>query len=285
MGNDVYVCYDDNDQGIANSICNSLEGNGLDCWIKSRDVGGKRVVDEVMDAIKDSVLMVLVFSQNSNRSKFVNNEVDFAFSQGKPILVYKIDDSKIEGSLGFFINNRLVIDAPENSESDRNSLALKAKKIVDDNRPPFYKKYKIPIIVAIAIILIAAISIFAFHPFDGGNSGASDVQFSPGEVVIKVTDFHVDDVRNESSSWNYSYFVGGTITPDCSNSNCRIITDFYDKSGKLVDSSETLISDAQKISNGFVFGSAVSDTNSIKRVDVQLVDGNDIILAQCESQL
>ena len=52
-----------------------------------------------------------------------------------------------------------------------------------------------------------------------------------------------------------------------------------------MDSSETLISDAQKISNGFVFGSAVSDTNSIKRVDVQLVDGNDIILAQCESQL
>ena len=285
MGHDVYVCYDDNDQSIANKVCTNLESNGLDCWIKSRDVGAKRVVDEMMDAIRDSTLMVLVFSENSKQSKFVNTEVDFAFGEDKPILVYKIDDSKIDGSLGFFIRNRPVVDASDNPGGELDSLAVKAKKIADDNRIPFYKKYRIPIIAAVAIILIAAVGIFALQPFDGGNNVASDVQFNPGEITLKITDFHVDDVRKESTSWNYSYFVGGTVSPDPTGSNCKIVADFYDKSGKLVDTTETQFDDAQKFSSGFVFGSAVSDTNNIKRVDVQLIDGNSIILAQSESQL
>ena len=69
------------------------------------------------------------------------------------------------------------------------------------------------------------------------------------------------------------------------NEGYKIIADFYDKSGKLIDSSETNFDDAQKVSDGFIFGSAVSDKNNIKRVEVQLVNEKNIIIAQGDSTL
>jgi hypothetical protein len=45
------------------------------------------------------------------------------------------------------------------------------------------------------------------------------------------------------------------------------------------------LGDAQKIGSGFLFGSMVSDTNDITHVDVELLDGKNIVIAQGESQL
>ncbi len=285
MAHDVYLCYDEKDQKIANEICALLESNKMKCWIKSRDAGVKHIVDEIMESINESKLMVLIFSKNSKNSNFVNTEVDFAFSGKIPILIYKIDDSEIEGGLKLFLNNRPIIDSHKNYKDGFDKLVEDSSKIIKERKVPFYRKYKIPIIVAVVVILIAAAGIFVFHPFDGESDEASDVVINPGDITLKITDFTVEDVRKQSSSWNYSYFVEGTVTPEPANSNCRIIADFYDESGVLVDSTETLFKDAQKIGNGFVFGSATSDENNIKMVDVQIVDKNNVILAQSESQL
>lgn len=287
MGHDVYVCYDDKNHDIANKICNELENNRFKCWIKSRDVGVGNDIDEMVEAINQSTMMVLVFSENSKNSNFVNTEVDFAFKYKKPILVYNVDGTALDGGLELFIRNQPSIDAYPNPEEKFDVLTRDVSEIVRGNRPSFWKRHKVHIIIAVvAIILIAAIGIFMVNTSDVGNNGSSDVQINPGDIKIKVTDFHVDDVRKESSSWNYSYFVGGTISPEPGNpDNCRLIVDFYDKSGELVDSSETVLSDAQKVSSGYVLGSAVSDTNNIKRIDVQLVNSDNIILAQSESQL
>jgi len=285
MAHDVYLCYDENDQKIANEICTLLESNRMKCWIKSRDAGVKHMVDEIMESINESKLMVLIFSESSKNSNFVNTEVDFAFSGRIPILIYKIDDSAIEGGLELFLKNRPVIDSHEDPKGKFDKLVEDASKIVKENKPPFYITYKIPIIIAVAVILIAAVGVFVFHPFDGGTDEVSDVQIDPGNISLNITDFKVEDVRKQSSSWNYSYFVEGTVNPVPANSKCKIIADFYDESGTLVESTETLVSDAQKIGSGFVLGSATSDKNNIKLVDVQVVDANNIILAQSESRL
>ena len=286
MDHDVYVCYDDKNQDIANKICSRLEKKHYNCWLKSRDVGVGNAIDEMMDAINNSMLMVLVYSENSKNSNFVNTEVDFAFGENKPIIVYNIDGSNLDGALEFFLKNQPMIDAHPNPKDKFDELVDVVRQIIGPRRPPFWERYKIPIIIAIAIILIAVIGVFMFTSSDGGGNGSSDVQVNAGDIIINVTDFHVDDVRNESSSWNYSYFVGGTVSPEPGNpDDCRIIVDFYDNSGNLVDTSETVFSEAQTFSNGFIFGSTVSDTNNIKRVDVQLLNSDDMILAQCESQL
>ena len=80
MADEVYICYDERDLEMAKKVCDTLEDNGLDCWLKNRDTGAKHMVDEIMNAIKKSKVMVLLYSQNSKDSNFVNNEVDIAFA-------------------------------------------------------------------------------------------------------------------------------------------------------------------------------------------------------------
>jgi hypothetical protein len=291
MAHDVYICYDERDLEIAKSVCDVLEDNGLECWLKNRDAGVKNIVNEIMDAIKRSKVMVLLYSKDSKNSNFVNNEVDVAFAQKRSILVYQIDDSKLEGGLQFFLRNKPWIKAYPNPEDKFDVLVEDTRKLVkeqkakDRNITNVLKKYKFPIIGVVAVLLIVCVLGFTMYNPGTVETPVENVTLTePGAIDIKITDFHVDDVRKQKTDWNYSYFVGGTISPNPKvEDGCVIVVDYYDKSGGLVNSTETPFEDAQKVSAGFLFGSMVSDKNNIKMVDVQLINKDNVIIAQDEA--
>lgn len=291
MAHDVYICYDERDLETAKDVCEVLENNGLECWLKNRDAGVKHMVDEIMNAIKKSKVMVLLYSKNSKNSNFVNNEVDIAFGDKRSILVFQIDDSKLEGGLEFFLRNKPWLKAYPNPENEFDTLVedtsrlVKEQKAKDRNISNVIKKNKIPIIVGVVALLLV-VGALGYMMYNGGSGATSSSQIKAGDIKLKITDFHVDDVRKENTDWNYSYYVGGTISPMPDNpEGCNIVVDFYDKTGSLVDSVETPLKDAQKVSSGFLLGSTVSDNNTIKMVDVQLINSDDIIIAQDDSQI
>lgn len=288
MAHDVYICYDERDLEIAKDVCDTLEDKGLECWLKNRDAGVNHMVDEIMNAIKKAKVMVLLYSKNSKQSNFVNNEVDIAFAEKRSILVYQIDESKLEGGLEFFLRNKPWIEAYPNPQDKYEVLVKDASRLVkkqqsqDRNVSNVVKQHKIPVIIGIVVLLLI-VGVLGYMMFGGGSGTADSSNIKAGDVSLKITDFHVDDVRKENTDWNYSYFVGGTISPAANG--CKIIVDFYDQTGKLVESTETPFEDAQKVSSGFLLGSATSDENTIRIADVQLVNSDDIIIAQDESEL
>ena len=160
MADEVYICYDERDLEMAKKVCDTLEDNGLDCWLKNRDTGAKHMVDEIMNAIKKSKVMVLLYSQNSKDSNFVNNEVDIAFAEKRSILVFQIDDSKLDGSLEFFLRNKPRIQAYPNPEDrfDRlvqnTSKLVKEQSAIDRNVGNVIKNHKVPVIIGIVVILL-----------------------------------------------------------------------------------------------------------------------------------
>ncbi len=107
---EVYICHDEEDRNLAEDICNALEDNGIGCCLKARDLNGNDV-GEVINAINSSKVMILVFSNNSGRSDVVVGQVNVAFTRNIPILVFKADESKLEGSLEFFLKNKHWLDA------------------------------------------------------------------------------------------------------------------------------------------------------------------------------
>lgn len=290
MSQDVYICYDANDQEFANKVCNVLEKNGLSCWIKSRDVGVNDIIDEINNAIDKSRVMLLIYSEYSKDSNVVNTEVDFAFSGDMPVLIYKIDDSKFGGGFPFFIEDNQVIDAHEDVESKFDELVstisplVKKQKAKERSISYIIKKHKKPIIIGIALIVVVVAGIFAYMNFVNHADDKNTVPLNPGDVKINVTDFHVDDVRKKGYSWNYSYFVGGIISPEPVGKYV-ISCDFYDNTGKLVNTTETKISDIQRVNDGYLLGSDVSGSKDIKRVEVSLVDANNRVIAQDEAVL
>lgn len=289
MKNDVYVCYADEDKDIAEDVYSALRNRKLDCWMKSHDVQ-KDEVGEMMAAINNSRVMVLVYSANSKLSDYVNTEVDMAFSKKIPIMVFRTDDSKIDGALEFFLKPQPKFNAYEDPDNEFKRLVNKTSDLVKESKKgnviQFIKDNKIGVIVGLAIILIVAACIYMFVPLDDINNGDETVDLNAGNMTINVTDFHVDDVSKKGYGWNYSYSVEGSISPMPSKGKGYVMAlDFYDKSGNLVNTTETSFDDLQIINGGFLFGSTTSDAKDVARVEVQLLNSKDIVLAQSGSQL
>jgi hypothetical protein len=289
MSHDVYVCYADEDEETAEKVFSALEKRKLKCWMKNHNVR-KDMVGEMMDAINKSYVMVLIYSMHSKFSDYVNTEVDMAFSNEIPIMVFRSDDSEIDGALEFFLKPQPKFDAYKNPDAEFKRLINHTSDLVKNakkgNVVEYIKGHKIPIAIGLVVLIIAAACIYMFVPLDEITNGEAVTQFSSGNTTINITKFHVDDVTNKGYAWNFSYGVEGSISPvPAKGSKCVVTSDFYDKSGKLVNSTSTLVDDLQIINDGFLLGSTTSSSNDIARVEVQIVNSKQIVLAQSEAQL
>lgn len=284
MAHDVYLSYDETDLETALDVCETLENSGLKCWMKTRDVDGDSRVQAIIKAIKESKVLLLIHSKNSQHSKFINNEVNEAFDADRSFLVYYIDDYKLDGSLEFFLKTKPSINADEHS----NLLVKNTKNLVNKQKREdrklsnVIKKNKKAVAIGI-VALIVIVAAVGFMMFNSNQTSSEPVNV--GDYKLKITDFTREDVRKQDLGWNYSYSVVGSISPTPNNSGLKIVVDFYDKTGSLVESSETQFEDAQISGSGYLFGSIGYGKKDISYVEVQLIDNEDIIIAQDDSQI
>jgi TolB-like protein/Flp pilus assembly protein TadD len=112
--NDVFVSYASQDAAVANSIVESLEGQGLKCWIAPRDVKpGAQYADAIVRAINEAKALVLVMSGSAVDSTHVAREVERAASKRKPIIPFRIDAAALNPELEYFLSNSQWIDVPK----------------------------------------------------------------------------------------------------------------------------------------------------------------------------
>ena len=138
LSHDVFISYSTKDKVTADAICHTLENNGMKCWIAPRNIkSGKPYAEEIMDAIMLTKIVVLVFSSNSQESQFVNNEISIAFSNSKPILSFKIDESMPKKELEYFLKTNHWLEAYPHPEKVFSTLVRDASKLVgDENKNP-----------------------------------------------------------------------------------------------------------------------------------------------------
>lgn len=310
---EVFICYDNEDKKAADAACQCLEDNDIKCWLKSRDAKIGHEIEDTMESIKQSEAMVLIFSEYCKISEHVRTEVNFAFNEGIQIIAFKAEDAEL-GGMAYFLRNAHFIDAFQGHDDRFENLVRDTSKFLEKpvsdivisdkvknlgkesdeyvrtrpkpkvDKPGFFDRHK-KAIVAVLAILVIGVCIFAFMNYDDGIGGTSEAESSLPNITMKISDFHVDDVRKEDVAWNFSYIVSGTISPSPDDGNYRITVDFYDKTGKLIETTETPFNEAEKVSSGYLFGSAVSDKNNIKSVEVQLINENNIVVAQCGDKL
>ncbi|MBQ6100448.1 MAG: toll/interleukin-1 receptor domain-containing protein [Methanobrevibacter sp.] len=132
MSQDVFISYSTKDSAIAEKICYALEQNGLTCWIAPRNISsGKSYIDEISKAIKTTKIVVLVFSKNSQESKYVNNEIKMAFTRNKPIISFNIDNSEPEGDMEYHLKVSQWLMASPKPEDKLETLVEDAKELCD----------------------------------------------------------------------------------------------------------------------------------------------------------
>ena len=114
MNHDVFISYSSKNSAAAQAICHELEDNNIKCWMAPRDIPvGAKYASVITQAIKECKAVVLVFSEYSAISPWVESEINIAFSNRKPIVPYKIDTTPLENYDEFYLmlNNRHWIEA------------------------------------------------------------------------------------------------------------------------------------------------------------------------------
>ena len=112
MAHDVFISYSQPDRAAAFALAQRVEARGIRVWIAPRDVTpGADWAAEIIDAITNARLMVLVFSGNSNDSAQVRREVERAAHKQLPILPFRIEDVLPSKSLEYFLSTQHWMDA------------------------------------------------------------------------------------------------------------------------------------------------------------------------------
>ena len=138
MSHDVFISYSTKNKNTADAICHVLEQNNLKCWIAPRNItSGKNYSNEIIEGIKSAKIVVLVFSKYSQASDFVRNEIDIAFSNEKPIISFKIDETMPQEEMEYFLKNKHWLEAYPEPETYFEKLIGDALKLCDEeyNKP------------------------------------------------------------------------------------------------------------------------------------------------------
>lgn len=111
MARDIFVSYSQPDRDCAFELTHHLEANGFEVWIAPRDVSpAAEWAAEIIEAISNAHVMVLVFSANSNDSPQVRREVERAVHKDLRILPFRLEDVLPSRSLEYFLSSQHWLD-------------------------------------------------------------------------------------------------------------------------------------------------------------------------------
>ena len=120
---DVFINYSTKDQPMPDEICETLENNGIKCWIAPRDFKqGKDINSETVRAVKNTKMMILIFSNSSKRGKYVQNDLKIAHNREKPIISFNIDGTNPEEEGEYYLKIQQWISAYPNPEEHYEKL-------------------------------------------------------------------------------------------------------------------------------------------------------------------
>lgn len=105
----VVISYSHLDQEYVTNLIQCLNQHRLNAWHYLQNRGGVRYIDKIMQQIEEAAAIIVVLSQHSANSDFVEREVNHAIKAEKHIIPLVIEDCR--GRVVFLLNNRHEINA------------------------------------------------------------------------------------------------------------------------------------------------------------------------------
>ena len=118
MKYDVFISYSSHDQKVVEGLSAYLEQQKIRCFVAYRDIPrGVVWARAIVDALDESRMMVVVFSEHFNNSDQVDREIELASEDKKPILTFRISNDVFKGAKKYYLKNINWIDAFPNPEA------------------------------------------------------------------------------------------------------------------------------------------------------------------------
>ena len=133
MAHDVFISYSTEDKPAADAVCARLEKSDVRCWIAPRDImPGADWGESIVNGIRSSRVLLLVFSTNANKSRQIKREVEIAADGGVTIVPLRIENILPTESFKYFLGNIHWLDAlTPPLEKHLQEVAAKVKAILN----------------------------------------------------------------------------------------------------------------------------------------------------------
>ncbi len=111
----VFISYSSKDHKFANKVAKLLDKMGVTYWKAPEMIpAGSNYAREIPKAIRECDVFLLILSQYSQESIWVEKEVDSAICNRKSIVPLKIDEAPMNEMFRFYLNNVQTISYIEN---------------------------------------------------------------------------------------------------------------------------------------------------------------------------
>ena len=124
MDHEVFISYHrDSSAELVENIVQALESKGIKCWYAPRDVVSKYAGD-IVKAIEDCKIFLLIMNQYSSRSEHVLNEINYAFNRFNQkaairLLPFRTDKNDLSDDVKYYLGRIHCLDGSEPPEEER----------------------------------------------------------------------------------------------------------------------------------------------------------------------
>lgn len=106
---DVFISKSSNNDAFAYAVCRVLEQHGCSCWIAPRNLTtqvGSNYAKELFGAVKNSKVLLLILSRDSNKSEHVLNEVSSACDNKVTVFTYQIEQVEPRDEFQYYLSQK-----------------------------------------------------------------------------------------------------------------------------------------------------------------------------------
>lgn len=104
-----FISYSSKDMDLRNEVLASLKENGIATWSAPDDIpSGKQYYEQVNEAITECSCLVLILTEASQISLWVEKEVSYAIARGKPIVPVCKNQVALDDNMAFYLNQNQI---------------------------------------------------------------------------------------------------------------------------------------------------------------------------------
>jgi hypothetical protein len=109
----VFISHSSKNKQAAEAVAAELESNGLQCWMAPRDIrpGEPNYGKAIIDGLTQCRAMVLLLTEQANRSQHVMKEAERAVNKNIPILVVRFQPIEVSKDLEYYVSSAQFLDA------------------------------------------------------------------------------------------------------------------------------------------------------------------------------
>ena len=130
----IFVSFSKQDQAAALEILGRIGATDLKCWISCRDVPrGRDYQDAIVEALDQSGAMILVFSNNANKSEEIKRELALASAKRLFVLPVRIENADPTKGFKYQLATRQYVDLFEDREKNMALIVDTLKRQLSSN--------------------------------------------------------------------------------------------------------------------------------------------------------